>query len=107
MAKDALGNELTVGALVHITLNTPHVVGRVAHIAEPSAIGLATGEGRPVMQQAGTVVMVVEIPATFTTERDLLGNVVCVVEPEAMRAARRQAEREAAGSEGGPVLVKQ
>ena len=84
--RDAIGNEIKQGELVHVALSSPNVIGRIVSLSEPSSLipggqNLRKHELREIKTK-GTLIVMCPITIEFAMEETNLSNVLKLHDPD-------------------------
>ena len=87
MPKDAIGNTLSVGDLVHATFDSANVVARVVKVQLGGTL-IATNGGKNARMTPGMIVLMIESPILFDPADGVVHSCVRVVDPNPNRQAQ-------------------
>jgi hypothetical protein len=81
MPKDAIGNTLNVGDLLHVTLASPSVVARITKVQCGGTL-IATNGGKQARMTPGVIMVVAEFPIVFDPPNGQVNGCMKLVEPD-------------------------
>lgn len=80
MPKDAIGNTLNVGDLLHVTLASPNIVARITKVQCGGTL-IATNGGKQARMTPGVIMVQAEFPIVFDPSNGQVNGCMKLAEP--------------------------